>query len=74
MKIYVLVKFSCWNNIGSADSYLKEAMVYNVQCTQLEHAGGIYIDKYKLKIEGEKQNIDLFLSFLRLHGFKIKNY
>ena len=53
-------------------SYINTHYRFNVNCTVVSSDIGILKDKYLLKSEGTKENIQMFLDYLKHEGFKIQ--
>lgn len=71
MNVFVKVKVNVdilkWTSKYYIDKYEK----YKLKCEVKYFDIGLIYDKYKLKLKGNKENIELFLSYLQRKGFKI---
>lgn len=52
--------------------YVSNYTEFNIECDICDEDLGISKDKYKLCLKGKKENIESFISYLRMKGFKVK--
>lgn len=69
---YVLVKVNDYVLKWPSWHYIDKAIEFNISCQIEEKNLGIFIDKYYLKLSGKEEDIETFISYLKLKGFKIK--
>lgn len=53
-------------------SYILNSHNYNINCRIIDENLGLLVDKYLLELEGEAEDIQMFLDYLKYSGFKIK--
>ena len=75
MKIHVTAKasefkFATWRE---ADECIEKHKKYGIKC-ESRRVLGLLNNTYELCIEGTEKDINAFLSFLRMKGFKVKNF
>lgn len=75
MKIHVKAKasefkFATWRE---ADNCIEKHKEYEVKC-DVRRDLGLLNNTYELCLEGTEENLNNFLSFLRMKGFKIKQF
>lgn len=75
MKIHVKAKasdfkFATWTE---ADDCIEKHKKYGVKC-EMQRNWGFLSNTYDLCMEGTEENLNDFLSFLRMKGFKIKKF
>lgn len=74
MKVHVIakagdIKFTA----RSADDCIEKAEKYDVICNVMDkNIMALFSTKYKLMLEGLEKNIEDFLKYLKMMGFKIK--
>lgn len=71
MKIKVVAKVNDWRLKWPSGDYIDNFEKYKIKCEVVDKDLGICIDKYKLKLSGNKENIEDYLSYLQRKGFKI---
>ena len=71
-KRYFSISATEFSTKWPARSYLSDGYKFDVECTVKSDNSGLFIMKYFIMVEGEEQNIDDFVSYLRHEGFKIK--
>lgn len=64
-------KFATWRH---AEECIEKHKKYGVKCKTLRFSVGLLNNTYELCIEGSEENINSFLSFLNMKGFKIKKF
>lgn len=69
---YVLVKVNDYVLKWPSWHYIDKAFEFNISCQIEEKTLGIFIDKYYLKLSGKEEDIETFISYLKLKGFKTK--
>lgn len=62
-------KFATW---AESRSYISKYKKYNIRCKILDEEMKFFSYDYILFLDGEKNNIDAYLSFLRIKVFSIK--
>ena len=73
MKVHVIAKAGDFKfTICEADACIDKAKKYEVKCDIIDRNIMALSTKYKLMLEGEEKNIEDFLNYLRMMGFKIK--
>lgn len=63
-------KFATWME---ADDCIKKHKKYKVKCDS-RRVLGLLNNTYELCLEGAEDNLNTFLGFLRMKGFKIKQF
>lgn len=73
MKIHIIAKVGDFNFTKfEADECIEKAGNYDVKCNIMDETMAIFSTKYKLMLEGDKKDIEDFLNYLKMMGFKIK--
>ena len=73
MKIYVRAKVNSDKKLKwSADHYISKYKKYNLECKIIDDDIGLIYDKYKLKLKGNKDNLERYLGYLQRKGFIIE--
>lgn len=62
-------KFATW---AKSKEYIFKYKNYNLKCEILDEEMKLFSYDYILLLDGEKSDIDAYLSFLRIKGFSIK--
>lgn len=57
-----------------SDDYISDYKKFNIKCKILDKDFSILNDKYELCLEGSKEDIESFMSYLRMKGFKFKYF
>lgn len=52
--------------------YIYKYDEFDIRCTVISQDRGLLWDKYTLKLEGDAEDIQMFLDYLKCEGFKIK--
>lgn len=76
MKIHVKAKANEFKfvTVKESDDCIKKCKEYKVKCDILRLELGLFNNTYHLRIEGTEKDVEAFLEFLRMEGFKIKNF
>lgn len=72
MKRLVNISVSTFSTKWPSSDYIDEYDRFNIDCTEVSENIGVFKDKYLLKLEGTKENIQMFLDYLKFEGFKIQ--
>lgn len=51
-------------------TYISDYVKFNINCKVLTRNIGFFKDKYTLQLEGESEDIQMFLDYLKAEGFK----
>ena len=71
MKRLVKVSVSDLLKTYTSSSYIDEYSDYNIKCTVVSQNYGILKDTYILRLEGDAENIQMFLDYLKYEKFRI---
>lgn len=75
MKINVKAKISDRKLFPiEAEECISKHKKYEVKCKIDEENLGLFITTYDLLLEGEHENIKSFIGYLRMKGFKVKEF
>ena len=56
----------------SSLSIIQNYREFNLECKRISEYRGYFKDKYILKLNGEEKNIQMYIDYLKLEGFKVK--
>ena len=71
MKIKVVVKVKDWKLKWPSEDYIDNFKKFKIKCEIADEDFGICNDTYKLKLKGDGEKIEDYLSYLQRKGFKI---
>lgn len=71
MKVKVIAKVNDWKLKWPSSDYIDNFEKFKIKCEIVDEDLGICIDTYKLKLNGDKEKIEDYLSYLQRKGFKI---
>lgn len=74
MKLYVKAVAKDSKLKWPSYNYISKYEKFKIKCKILDEDLGFSKDKYKLCLKGTEENIKSFLSYLRMKGFKVKEY
>lgn len=55
-------------------NYIHESSKFKIKCDILDKNLGCFKDTYELKLIGNKNDIDTFLSYLKMKGFQVTTF
>lgn len=71
MKIKIVAKVKDSKLKWPSDNYIDNFEKFKIKCEIIDEDFGILTDTYKLKLSGNKEKIEDYLSYLQRKGFKI---
>ena len=74
MQIYVKAIAKDSKLTWPSGNYILNYEKFNIKCIICDENLGFFKDKYKLNLKGTRENINSFISYLRMNGFKIEKY
>ena len=74
MRIHVIAKAGDFKfTVNAADDCINKAEKYDVICNVIDkNIMALFSTNYKIMLEGSEKNIEDFLKYLKMMGFKIK--
>ena len=71
MKVEVIAKVHDNKLKWPSEDYIKNYNKFKIEFKIVDKDYGIFVDTYKLKLKGDKEKIEDYLSYLQRKGFKI---
>lgn len=71
MKVKVVAKCNFGKLKWPPSNYIDNFEKFKIKCEIIDTDFGILTDTYKLKLSGDKEKIEDYLSYLQRKGFKI---
>lgn len=69
---YLAVKTNDYKLIWPAENYFFDAdRMFNIKCDITKRNNNIFTSKYIIKLEGDAENIESYISYLIANGMKI---
>ena len=73
MKIHVIAKAGDLKfTTRHAEDCIDESKKYDIECKIIDEKMALFSTVFKLRLEGSEENIEDFLNYLKMMGFKIK--
>ena len=74
MQVYVKAVAKDSKLTWPSGNYISNYEKFNIKCIICDENLGLFKDKYKLNLQGSRENINSFISYLRMNNFKIEKY